>query len=135
MAAVTRIRRRARKFWACRFTALPSKFRRRSRPSAPDDAARVKNEWQLRYVLNLVMSLLLQILPWIWICKRWDRKLGEMGAPSEAREFAALALLFGTTPAILMDVFLGHSLVAFFSMLALWRSSKAALFCSDLRWG
>jgi hypothetical protein len=88
-------------------------------PSPPDVATRVKNEWKLRYVLNLLMCLIVQMIPWVWICLRWERKLAVLGASSEARLFAMLALLFGTTPAILMDIWIGHPTVAFFSMLAL----------------
>jgi hypothetical protein len=82
-------------------------------------ATTVQTQWKLRYVLNFLLCLLFQILPWIWLCGRWDVKLQEMGASPAGRTYARVALLFGTTPAVLMNVWIGNSLVAFFSLLAL----------------
>lgn len=96
----------------------PLQFNARFFP-AKDVAERVRNEWKLRFILNFALCWLLQMLPWIWICARWDKKLEELGASSGARTFAWVALLFGTTPAVLMDVWIGHPTVAFFSLLAL----------------
>lgn len=106
-------------FIAAPFYCAALSIQRAILPRPKDQTEQVRNEWKLRFVLNFALCFLLQILPWIWICTIWGDKLEELGASSGGRQFAWVALLFGTTPAVLMDVWIGHPIVALFSLLAL----------------
>lgn len=64
--------------------------------------------------IRMAICFFTQILPYAFVVFLWLVWLKEQGLSLEARNFAALALLFGNTTSLYMSVFFGHASAAAF---------------------
>ncbi|MCM0607243.1 MAG: hypothetical protein KA715_14230 [Xanthomonadaceae bacterium] len=78
--------------------------------SEPDVTLRIQKQYQARWAVTWIASLLLQILPLAFLVFWIDGSLGVLGYSDRLRRFVQLALLFGHTGAVYMNSWWGHGL-------------------------
>jgi hypothetical protein len=94
---------------------------------AKDRAARDVRRMSARNDVLDILALVLQSIPFALVVMLAADRLVAMGASRAAVELAALAMLFGNSAALLMNMFYGHGMAALFTL-------ALALALLDRRW-
>jgi hypothetical protein len=84
---------------------------------AQDRPARDRQRLAMRDGVLDVLALLLQAIPFALVVLVAAQRLVTLGASRAAVELAALAMLFGNTAALLMNMFYGHGMAALFTLM------------------
>jgi len=82
------------------------------------DVWRVRKRHRGTY--NIILSLLLQVIPFMFLTALIIEWLRKRGTSLISCHFTALALLFGTTAALFMNTYFGHGMAAIFLLAAVF---------------